>query len=180
MRLRRAECIKAIKVFEASEKKIRMDPDISKLVRRTEKESKYVLSCLYSMKSSAWNLQIRWEKKKRKEKLSSMSWLQSPNFLFKIQNNKTKKINLPLLNPLNLLNNPSNLLLSNQQSHQKIQILSRIYLLQIYRPKGQQEHQVKILQGKTLLLEIKWMTFQTFSVLPTSKNHQGRLQFQLQ
>jgi len=29
--------MKAIKVFEESEKRIRMDPDISKLVRRTEK-----------------------------------------------------------------------------------------------------------------------------------------------
>jgi len=35
VRLRRNECIKAIKVFEESEKRIRMDPDISKLVRET-------------------------------------------------------------------------------------------------------------------------------------------------
>ena len=35
--VRRVECIKAIKVFEESEKKIRMDPDISKLIRTTEK-----------------------------------------------------------------------------------------------------------------------------------------------
>jgi hypothetical protein len=37
VKLRRTECIKAIKVFEESEKRIRMDPDISKLVRNTEK-----------------------------------------------------------------------------------------------------------------------------------------------
>jgi hypothetical protein len=43
VRQRRTECIKAIKVFEESEKKIRMDPDISKLVKRTQKESKYVV-----------------------------------------------------------------------------------------------------------------------------------------
>lgn len=53
VRVRRTECIKAIKVFEESEKKIRMDPDISKLVRRTEKESKYVSTHLFSIKSSA-------------------------------------------------------------------------------------------------------------------------------
>lgn len=53
VRVRRTECIKAIKVFEESEKKIRMDPDISKLVRRTEKESKYVPTHLFSIKSLA-------------------------------------------------------------------------------------------------------------------------------
>jgi hypothetical protein len=37
VRLRRTECIKAIKVFEESEKRIRMDPDISKLIRASEK-----------------------------------------------------------------------------------------------------------------------------------------------
>ena len=42
--------MKAIKVFEQSEKRIRMDPDISKLVRRTEKESKYVLFWVVSIK----------------------------------------------------------------------------------------------------------------------------------
>lgn len=41
VRIRRTECIKAIKVFEESEKRIRMDPDISKLIRTTDKESKY-------------------------------------------------------------------------------------------------------------------------------------------
>lgn len=34
---RRQECIHAIKVFEESEKRIRMDPDIAKLIRNTEK-----------------------------------------------------------------------------------------------------------------------------------------------
>lgn len=34
--------MKAIKVFEESEKRIRMDPEISKLVRDTKKESRYV------------------------------------------------------------------------------------------------------------------------------------------
>jgi len=37
VRTRRIECMKAIKVFAESEKRIRMDPDISKLVRRTDK-----------------------------------------------------------------------------------------------------------------------------------------------
>lgn len=41
VRVRRTECIKAIKVFEESEKRIRMDPDISKLIRASEKESQY-------------------------------------------------------------------------------------------------------------------------------------------
>ena len=53
MRIRRTECIKAIKVFEESEKKIRMDPDISKLIRTTEKESKYVRIMVVSIKSLA-------------------------------------------------------------------------------------------------------------------------------
>lgn len=53
VRVRRTECIKAIKVFEESEKKIRMDPDISKLIRTTEKESKYVKGMLLSIKSLA-------------------------------------------------------------------------------------------------------------------------------
>ena len=43
--------MKAIKVFEESEKRIRMDPDISKLVRRTDKESKYVRLLLFSTSS---------------------------------------------------------------------------------------------------------------------------------
>lgn len=53
VRLRRTECMKAIKVFEESEKRIRMDPDISKLVRNTEKESSYVNIGLVSTRSSA-------------------------------------------------------------------------------------------------------------------------------
>jgi hypothetical protein len=52
VRTRRIECMKAIKVFEESEKRIRMDPDISKLVRRTDKESKYVFILLFSIKNS--------------------------------------------------------------------------------------------------------------------------------
>ena len=43
--------MKAIKVFEESEKRIRMDPEISKLVRDTKKESKYVFFRLFSTKS---------------------------------------------------------------------------------------------------------------------------------
>jgi hypothetical protein len=41
--------MKAIKVFEESEKRIRMDPDISKLVRESEKTSKFYQK--YQMKS---------------------------------------------------------------------------------------------------------------------------------
>lgn len=41
VRTRRVECIKAIKVFDESQKRIRMDPDISKLIRASEKESQY-------------------------------------------------------------------------------------------------------------------------------------------
>jgi len=52
VRVRRTECIKAIKVFDESEKRIRMDPDISKLIRASEKESQYVNSGLFSTKSS--------------------------------------------------------------------------------------------------------------------------------
>jgi len=43
--------MKAIKVFEESEKRIRMDPDISKLVRESEKTSKFVKGILFSTKS---------------------------------------------------------------------------------------------------------------------------------
>ena len=39
--------MRAIKVFEESEKRIRMDPDIAKLIRNTKRESKYVLTCLF-------------------------------------------------------------------------------------------------------------------------------------
>lgn len=52
VRVRRTECIKAIKVFEESEKRIRMDPDISKLIRASEKESQYVIFLRFSTKSS--------------------------------------------------------------------------------------------------------------------------------
>lgn len=52
VRVRRTECIKAIKVFDESEKRIRMDPDISKLIRASEKESQYVWIVLLSTKSS--------------------------------------------------------------------------------------------------------------------------------
>lgn len=52
VRVRRTECIKAIKVFEESEKRIRMDPDISKLIRASEKESQYVILLRFSTKSS--------------------------------------------------------------------------------------------------------------------------------
>lgn len=41
--------MKAIKVFEESEKRIRMDPEISKLVRDSKKESKYVHFCVTSV-----------------------------------------------------------------------------------------------------------------------------------
>jgi len=41
LRTKREECVKAIKIFEESEKKIRMDPDISRLIRDNKKESKY-------------------------------------------------------------------------------------------------------------------------------------------
>jgi len=51
VRTRRVECIKAIKVFDESEKRIRMDPDISKLIRASEKESQYVQNFLLSTKS---------------------------------------------------------------------------------------------------------------------------------
>ena len=37
VRNRRVECQKAIKIFEESEKKIRMDPEISRLIRNTNK-----------------------------------------------------------------------------------------------------------------------------------------------
>lgn len=49
--------MKAIKVFEESEKRIRMDPDIAKLIRNTAKESKYVHLSLRSMKSLVSSLQ---------------------------------------------------------------------------------------------------------------------------
>jgi hypothetical protein len=45
--------MKAIKVFEESEKRIRMDPDISKLVRTSAKESEYVSKHLFSTKGLA-------------------------------------------------------------------------------------------------------------------------------
>jgi hypothetical protein len=53
VRTRRIECIKAIKVFDESEKRIRMDPDISKLIRASEKESQYVRIPLVSTRSLA-------------------------------------------------------------------------------------------------------------------------------
>lgn len=56
-------------------KRIRMDPDISKLIRASEKESQYVRILLVSTRSLAWNRPRKWEKRKRKEKLNTMPWL---------------------------------------------------------------------------------------------------------
>jgi hypothetical protein len=72
IKIRRTECIKAIKVFEESEKRIRMDPDISKLVKRTEKESKYVSIGLVSINNSASSRPIKYLKRKRRGSRSSM------------------------------------------------------------------------------------------------------------
>lgn len=41
IRAKRKQCVKAIKIFEESEKRIRMDPDIAKLIRNNQRESKY-------------------------------------------------------------------------------------------------------------------------------------------
>ena len=72
-----------------------MDPDISKLVKRTEKESKYVKIYLFSMENSVWSHPISWDKKKRKDKQIIMNLLLSLRLLK--QNQKLQRKNLTQL-----------------------------------------------------------------------------------
>lgn len=57
IRTQRERCIHAIKVFEESEKRIKMDPDIAKLIRNTKKESRYV-SYLLSLVLKIWDKEL--------------------------------------------------------------------------------------------------------------------------
>jgi len=72
-----------------------MDPDISKLVKRTEKESKYVIIDLFSMENLVWSLQINWEMKKKKGSHNTFSLSLNPKPILnqKLQKNLKKSLN---------------------------------------------------------------------------------------
>lgn len=118
------------------------------------------------MRSSAWNLLTRCERKKRSERLSTSNWPPSHNLIVKDRLQKVRKRN----QNLNNLSPNSPLLNIRLLLHKNHRIRHPNNPAQLLR-RGLQEIPTRIRQGRILHQPIKWKTFPTFSVLPINRSH---------